>query len=681
MKPKLFTIFTLAVASAISAQAQTSYTGTSSTGLWFSNRWNNTTDAAPYTSAFTANNAASFAAGTYTFTGGGTGSVGNVTLADGASVTFSSASGTWGTGGNVRTLTIGSGSILDLNTNAISTTAGTGFIKSGAGVLAIAGGTYSGGFTLNAGTVILRGVNGMGDGGLLTLNGGTIAGSATRNLAGKYDSGIVVGGDIQFGELAANVSIASDSANLTFDNTVSLGAATRTFTQGNNGTNTFSGVFSNSGSGGLTFAANASTTGRFDITNTANTFTGNINVNGGEVRFTADGSLGDAANDIIIDGGRFATASATTYALGGGRDVFVGDGAGTAISVTTSGTLTIDSAIANKTSETGSWSKQGAGILELGGTSTYTGSTAVQQGTLRLTTGNNRLPTGTLVSLGQASSTNLGTLDLNGRNQQLTGLVSTTGTNATTNNNTVTSATAATLTLDGSGSHSFGDGTNANSGVITGSISLVKNGAGTQTLGDINTYTGTTTVNNGILALSGTGTLGSGNITLGGGTLSIAGISTSTYSIGIGQSLLGSGDINSTDKTLEILGTLAPGSSPGTIDLTGNLALGSGSTSIFEITGLTPGDFDQVNVSGLLTLGGTLNLITTGSYSNGDFVQLFDAGSFAGTFASITGTDLGGGLSWNTSALSTSGIITVVPEPTAAFIGSLGLLGLLRRRR
>ena len=515
----------LLLAGGASAQAQTSYTGTTSTGLWFSSRWNNTTDASPYTLAFTANNAASFAAGNYTFTGGGTGSVGNITLAAGATVTFSAASGTWGTGGAVRTLDFGVGSLLNLGSQTISTAAGTGFIKSGAGVLALGGGTYAGGFTLNAGTVILQGVNAMGAGGSLNLNGGTVAGSATRDLTGKYTGGIVIGGNVQFGELSTVNTLASSSGNLTFSDAMNLGSAVRTFTLGNTGTVTFGGVISNS-FGGLTFSANTGATGKSNITGSANTFTGDINIDAGEVQFTADGSIGNAENDIIIDGGRFGKASdATTVTLGAGRDIFVGDGVGTSISSASTGSLIYNNAIANKTGEIGSWAKQGGGTLSLGGVSTYSGDTAINNGILKLTTGSNRLPTGTVVSLGQAASSNLGTLDLNGQNQQIAGLVSTTGTSVSPSlKNTVTSATAATLEIHvASGStKSYGDGTTQNSGVITGALALTKSGLGTQLLGGANTYSGGTAINGGSLQAGSVSAFGTAGITINaGGTLDL----------------------------------------------------------------------------------------------------------------------------------------------------------------
>jgi hypothetical protein len=62
----------------------------------------------------------------------------------------------------------------------------------------------------------------------------------------------------------------------------------------------------------------------------------------------------------------------------------------------------------------------------------------------------------------------------------------------------------------------------------------------------------------------------------------------------------------------------------------------------------------------------------------------FTSNSVSGTFSTITGTDLGGGLSWDTSALYTTGVITVVPEPkTWALIalGSAFMLWNLRRKR
>jgi hypothetical protein len=108
---------------------QTSYTSSSATGAWNTSRWNNSSDASPYTSTFTANNNASFTSGTYTFAGmGASTNVGNVTVANNVTVSFASIGSTFATNGAVRTFDIGSGGLFDFNAQSISSAAATGFI-------------------------------------------------------------------------------------------------------------------------------------------------------------------------------------------------------------------------------------------------------------------------------------------------------------------------------------------------------------------------------------------------------------------------------------------------------------------------------------------------------------------------------------------------------------------------
>ncbi len=363
-----------------------SYTDAAATGAWNTSRWNNSADGPGYSSAYTAGNHAIFTSGNYAFNGfGATVNVGNITVHDNVTVTMTGVSGNIGTGSNVRTITVGSGSVIDFGSNTTVAVAATGFIKNGPGVFVFAGGMYSGGFTLNDGVVIVSGGNAFGNGAtnVLTLNGGTVASNASRNLAAeRYGGGIIIGGDVQLGELADNVAHANSGANLTFGGDVSLGNATRTLTVGNNGFQAFSGVISNT-AGGITFTANPGVTGYFEIRNTGNTFTGDVTVLGGEARFAADGSVGNSANDIFIDGGSFATITNASYTLNSGRDIFVGDTAGTAISTTGAGsTLAYNGVIADIDGKTGSWAKLGEGVLKLGGANTYTGATTVSEGVL-----------------------------------------------------------------------------------------------------------------------------------------------------------------------------------------------------------------------------------------------------------------------------------------------------------
>lgn len=306
MMKKIYFLFCLFISTS-AAWAQISYTSTAVATSWNTARWNNTADVAPYTSTFTANNEASFTSGFYTFAGmGATVNVGNITVANGVSVNFASISNTFATNGNVRTINIGSGALFDFLSQSISSVAGTGFVKNGPGVFATgaASGALTGGFTLNAGTVIVRGTTGFGNGGtsFLTINGGTIAANASRSIANtRLPGGINIAGDFQLGEIPAIVSLASNTANLQFDNNVSLGAATRTITLGNAATNTFTGVISNI-SGGLTLAANANGTNGTLVLSGANTYSGTTTINGG----------------ILITGAANTIPAAATMTLGGG---------------------------------------------------------------------------------------------------------------------------------------------------------------------------------------------------------------------------------------------------------------------------------------------------------------------------------------------------------------------------
>jgi autotransporter-associated beta strand protein len=285
-------------------------------------------------------------------------------------------------------------------------------------------------------------------------------------------------------------------------------------------------------------------------------------------------TLGSASR-INSDSGTLTLANAGTvsgaFALtvgGAGDTVF------NSILGTSSGTLT----------------KDGTGALVLGGASTYTGGTAINNGTVRLDLGNDRLPTGTVVSLGQESSSNLGTLDLNGRNQSIAGLVSTTGINSSASKNTVTSATAATLEINvASGTtKSYGDGTTQNSGVIGGLLALTKSGSGTQVLGDANTYTGTTTVNAGTLTVNGS-LLNTGSVV-----------------VNANGFLGGSGKVGAITGA----GTVGPGNSPGILTAT-SVNPTAGTDFKFEITSANP-------------------IYTTATASGNDLLHLTAASPFAG---------------------------------------------------
>jgi hypothetical protein len=94
--------------------------------------------------------------------------------------------------------------------------------------------------------------------------------------------------------------------------------------------------------------------------------------------------------------------------------------------------------------------------------------------------------------------------------------------------------------------------------------------------------------------------------------------------------------------------------------------------------------YDHLNFTNLIALDGTLQIDLINGFhpTAGDRFDLFDfaPGSETGGFSSLDLPALPAGLSWDTSALATSGVLSVVPEPGASFLVVLGL-GLLFTRR
>lgn len=261
------------------------------TGAWgAANAWG-VSSGGPYNLSWTPNTAAVFEVPGSTITGA-TIACSGITATEDVTV---SPSGTFGTGGTVINVDVAPGKTFDFSSQGVSSIAGTGFIKSNAGVFALSGGSYSGGFTLNAGTLVARGVNAFGSGGILTINSGTICSNANRNLSGK-PSIINVGGNFTLG---ATTGLASATATLTFDAPLTLGTGvTRIITIGNTAAHTFNGVISGTGSG---ITINTTSTGRL-VLGGANTYDGLTTITGGTLQLnkTGGGTLPNT-NDVVIN--------------------------------------------------------------------------------------------------------------------------------------------------------------------------------------------------------------------------------------------------------------------------------------------------------------------------------------------------------------------------------------------
>jgi len=188
-------------------------------------------------------------------------------------------------------------------------------------------------------------------------------------------------------------------------------------------------------------------------------------------------------------------------------------------------------------------------------------------------------------------------------------------------------------------------------GTTTNSTSILKAGTGRWTLtGTNNTYTGTTTINNGTLAVSGNGTISnSPTITVAGGaTLDVSGHTGGGMTFVAGQTLAGGGTVNGA-ATIANGATLSPGSgaTPGTLTVNGSLVLNNSSTLAYALG--TNSDHTVVNAN--LTLAGTLNVTDSGGFAAGNYTLINYAGTLVNNGLTVnnplpggrTGTIVAGG--------------------------------------
>ncbi|HRQ87787.1 MAG TPA: autotransporter-associated beta strand repeat-containing protein, partial [Bacteroidia bacterium] len=382
---------------------------------------------------------------------------------------------------------------------------------------------FSGTFRLESGTLEIYNTGAVFGTGTLELNGGQVL---SDNNAYNLSNDVRVNGGFVF----------TGTKALTLSGTTTLGAPSPTITIDNTSQPlTLSGVVA--GEGFTKMGA-----GTLVVNNTANTFSGPVNINVGEVEFTSNGALGNSTS-IAVDGGRLSFRG--SFAVDPGHSIFVGDGAGTSISTPGgSSVITYNGIIANKPGEIGSWAKQGGGTLALGGANTFTGSVTVNNGTLRL---DNLAALATASSVVVDSSVNASTLQLNvpGTNTWQIG----TGAIILHNGGTLRQLSgsesdialiAQTIQLSGTGGtiNAPGDSRIYVQGDIVGGGTLIKSGGGELRFTSTpKTYTGVTQVNNGRLRIDTTGIpTGTSAINLNGGNLRFGQAGTRVYSLGAGGS-------------------------------------------------------------------------------------------------------------------------------------------------
>ncbi len=110
--------------------------------------------------------------------------------------------------------------------------------------------------------------------------------------------------------------------------------------------------------------------------------------------------------------------------------------------------------------------------------------------------------------------------------------------------------------------------------------------------------------------------------------------------------IAGSGGINVADADMVNHGYINPGdsSSTGTLTVMGSLTMGDDAHLVMDFWN---GGFDRLNVNGILTLDGTLDLYTHGTVSGSPSATLLSWSSLEGSFDLIHGIDSGSGWIWD----------------------------------
>lgn len=508
--------------------------------------------AGSYTTSFGSGLATSLSGDTVLASGGAT--TNTLRFTSGGSLTFNATT--------PGTLTLESGGLLIASTAGATSIGGTttatrGTLTSSTGEVIIHQQSSSGPLTINSvisgsgltvsgtGTVTLTATNTFTNS-LVINNGATVSVSSNGNLGATTTSITLNGGTLK--QTTGSLSFTTPTAAA---HTIYIGPAGGTLSFA-----TVQGIpgAALSGSGNLTVTGG----GGFTTGSSVSTFNGNIFLNNAAI-YSNSSQLTSAASVTVASGATWGVDDDATGIFDiakGGRILLNGRGLGGngALRLTdqTSGSAladprtTIENEIVLQTdsliqvdnssytgtasvagslsvltltgivSGAGNLSKSGQGNLILSGANnTYTGATYVEAGMLILGSGNDRLPTGTSVTLGSGS--NSGILQLGGFSQSIVGL-GTTG--AGTANSVLGGSSTSTSVL----SVNTASGTQTYSGTLGGvgnnntgannNLGFIKNGAGTFVLNAANNYTGGTTVAQGTLMLGNSAALGNNGATL-----------------------------------------------------------------------------------------------------------------------------------------------------------------------
>ncbi len=602
---------------------------------------NNSGSSISYTGNITlgaASRIANYGNGTLTLTGAISGNFA-LTLVAVGNITQSSASVWSGSGSLVKE---GSGTVILAGQNSMTgaMTVSTGELQLGAsgGATNTPLGTNAGGVTVSSGAV-------------LNLSTYALGGASTYETLNLSGTGIGNGGALissssstnNFGAttIAANSLVNnSGSGTITFTGTITAGNNINLGIDGT-GPTTFTGVYGATatsatinkwGSGNLTISAASITTGL-------------VRINGGTLIYGVDNALSTPA--VTIAGG--------TLNLNGFNETNIGavtliDGSivntGGAATLTSTATYTVEkgtiSAVLGGTVASGVV-KNTAGRVTLSGNNTFTStSITVNAGYLNLQHNNALGASGTSLTTTVAGAATLElennitlpatkAFTVNGPGMEYTGAIrNVNGTNTISANvtlgtsNVFITSDANSLTIPSISGNTFNVFFNGAGDInISGAIStttgtVTKYDAGTLSLLGTNTYTGTTSLLNGVVIANTTSSLGDGSATntliFRGGTLRATGTITSPVNRNV--NLLTSGTVDTNGNDISFAGTVGSTGSltksgTGTLTLTGTTTIG-GNLNISAGTFVAPG--------GNMTIGGNFSNSGTFTHNNGKVI-------------------------------------------------------------
>ncbi|MFA6564785.1 MAG: autotransporter-associated beta strand repeat-containing protein, partial [Verrucomicrobiia bacterium] len=336
----------------------------------------------------------------------------------------------------------------------------------------------------------------------------------------------------------------------------------------------------------------------------------------GTLRSSGTNGAPDSQIQTVVDtaGGGSLTAG---DALGGGSGSI-----DLTVITATGNTLTNSAVISDNNSQVINLVKAGPGILVLASTNTFTGPVSVNGGTLKISSGNDRIPVAAAVTLADTAGV---VLDLDGNNQAIASLTG--------------GGTAGGNVTLGAGTLTVGDANSTNyAGVISGSGAVTKQGSGAWTLSGTNTYGGTTTVGAGTLRLGATNIIPDGS---GKGNVSVTGtLDLNTFNETI-NGLTGAGTVDTVaggTPTLTVGNNNASSTFSGVIQNTaGTLALTKTGAGTLTLSGANTYSGTTTVGAGTLQLGAA-NVIPDGSgKGNVSVTGTLDLNGFSETINGLTG--------------------------------------------